>query len=177
MDNNSFSPPEKSQPINPLTISSATLSSTNPNGTLIIDTTQAIQARHRRSRSRRPTRPTEPRRARRSASTSGPTAGPPIRRSISGRLPHSFSGQLRDAVQLDGASGYPDTTHARARSATRSSINPSHGTITNFNPSTGTLTYTPSSRAIPGSVTFTSMRRSTRTVATPTTDSQQPGAR
>ena len=32
-----------SQPINPLTITSATLSSTNPNGTLIIDTTQAVQ--------------------------------------------------------------------------------------------------------------------------------------
>ena len=34
---------ETTQPINPLTISSATLSSTNPNGTLIIDTTQAVQ--------------------------------------------------------------------------------------------------------------------------------------
>ena len=34
---------ETTEPINPLTISSATLSSTNPNGTLIIDTTQAVQ--------------------------------------------------------------------------------------------------------------------------------------
>ena len=37
-------PPERdSQPANPLTLTSASLSSTNPNGTLIIDTTQAIQ--------------------------------------------------------------------------------------------------------------------------------------
>ena len=34
---------ETTEPVNPLTISSATLSSTNPNGTLIIDTTQAVQ--------------------------------------------------------------------------------------------------------------------------------------
>ena len=34
---------ETSQPMYPITITSATLSSTNPNGTLLIDTTQAVQ--------------------------------------------------------------------------------------------------------------------------------------
>ena len=40
--NNLFSPPEKSQPIYPLVLSSAILTPTNPNGTLVLDTTQAL---------------------------------------------------------------------------------------------------------------------------------------
>ena len=40
---NNTSTGEHSQPVNPLTITSATLSATNPNGTLLLDTTQAKQ--------------------------------------------------------------------------------------------------------------------------------------
>jgi hypothetical protein len=45
-------------------------------------------------------------------------------------------------IQLDGASGYPDSS--TPSTLTYSILSqPAHGTITDFNPSTGTLTYTP----------------------------------
>jgi cyclophilin family peptidyl-prolyl cis-trans isomerase len=137
---------EDSQPINPLTISSASLSSTNPNGTLIIDTTQAIQD----ATSTIVVTATDTANGTKTSQTFGVAVGPyggPTDPTINFKpfansTVQGVTTNTATPIQLDGASGYPDSS--MPSTLTYSILSqPAHGTITDFNPSTGTLTYTP----------------------------------
>ena len=137
---------EDSQPKNgPVTITSATLSATNPNGTLLLDTTQAQQG-ETSTITVTATDPADHTTVTQSfVVTVGAYAGPtnptinfrPFANATVGNVPEDSSGQ----VKLNGQSGYPGTP---ASTLTYALVGqPSHGTISNFNPSTGTFTYTP----------------------------------
>ncbi len=135
---------EDSQPVNPLTITSATLSTTNPNGTLLLDTTQAMAGETS----------TITVTAHEGTSTTsesfmvtvGAYGGPasptinfrPFANPTTGTVAQNSSGQ----VQLNGQSGYPNTSTPSTLTYALLS-QPAHGTISNFNSSTGTFTYTP----------------------------------
>ena len=142
---NNTSTGEHSQPVNPLTITSATLSATNPNGVLLLDTTQA----HQGETSTITVTATDPADhttvVQSFVVTVGAYGGPqnptinfrPFANPSVGTVAEDASGQ----IQLNGQSGYPGTP---ASTLTYSLVGqPSHGTISNFNPSTGTFTYTP----------------------------------
>ncbi len=137
---------EDTQPVNPLTISSASLSSTNPNGTLIIDTTQAIQA----ETSTIVVTATDTATGTKTTQTFGVNVGayggptdPTINfRPFANSTVAAVTKNTATQVQLDGVSGYPDSSTPSTLSYTLLS-QPTHGKITNFNSSTGTLTYTP----------------------------------
>ena len=150
---------EVSQPPNPLTISSASLSSTNPNGTLIIDTSQAIQDEI----STIVVTATDTLNGTKTTQTFGVNVGPyggPVSaptntitnppslpenvgfKPFANSTVQGVTKNTATQVQLDGVSGYPNTSTPSTLSFAILS-QPAHGTITNFNSSTGTLTYTP----------------------------------
>ena len=137
---------ETTEPKYPLTISSATLSSTSPNGTLIIDTTQAVQD----MTSTITVTATDSLNGTKTSQTFdvnvGPYGGatdPSINfRPFANSTVAPVVPDTPTQVQLDGASGYPDSGKPSTLTYTILAP-PKHGTITNFNPSTGSLTYTP----------------------------------
>jgi peptidyl-prolyl cis-trans isomerase B (cyclophilin B) len=142
---------EDSQPVNPLTITSASMSTTNPNGVALIDTTQA--------------RPGETSTITVSAHdpSDGTTAsqsfvvtvasyeGPASESQVGNVNFKPYANPVSAAaykdtpvnVQLSGQNTYPDTSVAVPLSYTPVSL-PKGGTISNFNASTGSFTYTPS---------------------------------
>src|SRR5579883_930860 len=140
-------------PANPLVMSSATMSATNPNGVVLIDTTQA--------------KPGES--ATFLVTATDPRGGLPVSQSFTVTVgPYSESNDpsptdpaidfkpynggpttattpynTATTVTLPaGTSGYPDSTAPTSLSYALAS-QPSHGTISNFNPTAGTFTYTP----------------------------------
>ncbi len=137
---------EKSLPVNPVTITSTSLSTTNPNGAVLVDASQA--------------RPGETAVVTVTATDSvdhtttnqsfnvtvGNYAGPadppfnlqPIANPTAALVPEN----VPTPVTLAGQSGYPDAAHAGALTYTLDS-SPQHGTISQFNPSTGTFVYSP----------------------------------
>jgi cyclophilin family peptidyl-prolyl cis-trans isomerase len=143
------------EPLNPLTISSATLSSTNPNGTLIIDTTQARAGETATitvtANDADGTRATQS-----FVVTVGPYAGSTSETQTGTHGPignvnfkpyatpvtTSVAENSAVAVQLLGQNTYPDTSVSVPLTYALTS-QPGHGTVTNFNSSTGTFTYTP----------------------------------
>jgi cyclophilin family peptidyl-prolyl cis-trans isomerase len=145
---------EVSQPVEPLTITSSTLSSTNPNGVAIIDTTQAT-AGETATITVTATDSVDHSTTSESFMVSvvqyaGPTTSNllglpgttvnfrPFATVVSTDVP----GNTPTTVQLAGTSSYPDPTATSTLTYTLLS-QPTHGTISNFNSSTGTLTYTP----------------------------------
>jgi cyclophilin family peptidyl-prolyl cis-trans isomerase len=150
---------EVSQPPNPITITSASLSSTNPNGTLIIDTSQALQDATSTivvtaTDTANGTKTSQtfgvavgPYGGPVSAPTAAPTNPPSLPENVGFRpfansTVAAVTKNTATPIQLDGASGYPNSS--TPSSLTYSIVSqPTHGTITDFNPSTGTLTYTP----------------------------------
>jgi hypothetical protein len=142
---NNTSTGEHSQPVNPLTITSATLSDTSPNGVVLLDTTQAHQG-ETATITVTATDPADHTTVSQSFVVTVAAYGGPQNPTINfrpfanptvGNVAQDSSGQ----VQLNGQSGYPGTP---ASTLTYSLLGqPSHGTITNFNSSTGTFTYTP----------------------------------
>jgi cyclophilin family peptidyl-prolyl cis-trans isomerase len=140
---------ENSEPVNPLTITSTSLSSTNPNGVAIIDTTQA--------------KPGETATITVTAMAGGGseavqsfnvTVG-----AYAGATSSSFIGNVNfkpyanttvsggssntaQKIQLAGQNTYPDTSVSVPLTYSLVS-SPQDGTISDFNASTGTFTYTP----------------------------------
>jgi cyclophilin family peptidyl-prolyl cis-trans isomerase len=168
---------ETTQPVNPLTISSASLSSTNPNGTLIIDTTQAVQ----KMTSTITVTATDTVNGSQTSQTFDVTVGaysgatdPPINfRPFANSSVAAVVPDTPTPVQLAGDSGYPDSnTPSTLTYAILSQ--PKHGTITNFNPSTGSLTYTPN-RGYGGLDTIQYQVSATGPQATPATTVSNPG--
>ena len=168
---------EHSQPVtnSALTITSATLSDTNPNGTLLIDTTQAqpgetstitVTAHQGTSTT-----------SQSFTVTVGAYGGPasptinfrPFANATTADIPQSTAGQ----VQLNGQSGYPNT--ATPSTLTYALLSqPTHGTVSNFNASTGTFTYTPDTGFL-GRDSLTYQVTATGPETTPATTVSNPG--
>ena len=148
---NSYLGGEDSEPVNPLTITSTTMSDTDPDGVAIIDTTQAkpgetavitVYAID----------PSGTHVAQTFDVTVGAYAGPTSSSTIGNvnfkpyANPTTASGPIDTAVQVQlvGQNAFPDPT-ATVPLTYGLASNPKHGTISNFNSSTGTFTYTPNS--------------------------------
>jgi cyclophilin family peptidyl-prolyl cis-trans isomerase len=162
---------EKSQPITPVVINAATLSSTNPNGVLHVDTTSA-RLGETATITVTATDPTDKTTVTRSfvvtvSAYNGPTN--PVINFVPLANPVATSATVGTptTVQLNGKSGYPSASASVALTYQLVS-QPSHGTITNFNASTGTLTYTPQNNFL-GSDTFHYTVTSTGPNAAPAT--------
>jgi len=141
---------EDSQPVNPLTITSASLSSASPNGVVILDTTQAKQG-ETATITVTATDPTDGTTASQSFNIQvGPYTGPTTSTAIGNINFKPFANPVSTTayenvptqIQLSGQSTYPDASAKASLNYTLISL-PSHGSVTNFNGSAGTFTYTP----------------------------------
>jgi len=137
---------ELSQPITPVVINSATLSSTNPNGVLHIDTTSAAagQTATITVTAHDPTGNTTMTQS--FTVTVSAYNGPsnPVINFVPFASPVSAATTVNTpvTVQLAGKSGYPDATNPGTLTYKLTS-QPTKGTISQFNATTGTLVYTP----------------------------------
>jgi cyclophilin family peptidyl-prolyl cis-trans isomerase len=141
---------QASQPVNPVTMSSATLASTNPNGTLLIDTT-AARPGSTATITVTATDPSDDTKTSRSfVVTVGPYGGPTDAAQLGGLnfkpyvnpITTSVTQNTAHAILLSAQSTYPDTSVTEALSYSLYS-RPSHGTISDFNAATGAFVYTP----------------------------------
>ncbi len=165
--------------MNPLTITSASLSSTNPNGVLVDRHDPGDGGRDGDDHGHGDRR----RRHHGDRIVHGhgraPTAGRPTP-TINFRpfaSPVSATAQEAPGTQitLAGTSGYPDTTMPSTLSYSLVS-QPAHGTITNFDASTGTFTYTPDKNYL-GTDSFQYEVNATGPADDPGDHDQQPGHR
>jgi len=134
------------QPDNPVSITAVSLSSTNPNGVVIIDTTQAKPGETAAFQVVA-TDPADGTSVRESFTvTAGAYAGPTDPgidfRPFANPTTASVSDGLATTVNLAGRSGYPDASLPAALTYSFTS-QPSHGTISHFSASTGAFVYTP----------------------------------
>jgi cyclophilin family peptidyl-prolyl cis-trans isomerase len=143
---------EDSQPVNALTITSASLSSTSPDGVAILDTTQAKQG-ETATITVTATDPTDGTTTSRSFNVQvGPYTGPTTSTAIGNINFKPFANSVATTayenaptqIQLSGQSTYPDVSAQAALNYTLVTL-PSHGTVSNFNAAKGTFTYTPQS--------------------------------
>jgi hypothetical protein len=143
---------ENSQPVNPLTITSASLSSTSPDGVVILNTTQA-KLGETATITVTATDPTDGTKASQSFNVEvGPYTGPTTSTAIGNVNFKPFANPVSTTayenaatqIQLSGQSTYPDATAKAPLNYTLTTL-PSHGSVSNFNASTGTFTYTPQS--------------------------------
>jgi len=153
---------EQSLPVSPIVITSASLSSTNPNGVLHIDTTSATK-NETATITVTATDATDHTTATRSFTVTvgdynGPTtsANLPINfiPSVSPVSATSSFNQTNIPVTLSGKSNYPDTT--KPGTLTYNIVTqPAHGTITQFDSTAGTLVYVPDTNYVgPDSFTY-----------------------
>ncbi len=127
---------EKSQPLNPVTINAATLSSTNPNGVLHIDASGAT-AGETATITVTATDPTDHTTSTQSFTvTVGAYTGPTNSVTSTGAL---------NSPQTVHLQSTPPATIANFTISYRLLSQPTHGTISQFNPVAGTLVYTPNS--------------------------------
>jgi cyclophilin family peptidyl-prolyl cis-trans isomerase len=139
---------EKSQPVNPITLTSAALSSTNPNGVLILDTTQARQTETSTITVTATDTANNTKTTQKFDVTVGAYGGPTSPainfRPLADSFLPSVTPNTATPIQLRGKSGYPNT--ATPGTLTYALLSqPTHGTVSKFNAATGTLTYTPAS--------------------------------
>ena len=136
---------EDSSPVNPLVMGKLSLSATNPNGTLILDTTQARPG-ETATITVTATDPTDGSSVSQSFTVSvGPYQGP-MNPSINFRpfaTPMTAQAVINTpaTLTLAGQSGYPGPDQPMLGYTLISA--PSHGTISQFNSGTGSLVYTP----------------------------------
>ncbi len=135
------------QPVNPITITSTTLTSTNPNGVLLIDTSHTKNVGETALITVTATDSVDHTTSTQSFTvTVGMYSGPtdPAVNFAPFANPTSVTAEQNSSTQgqLNGQSGYPDPTTPGTLTYTELS-QPSHGKVTNFNASTGTFTYTP----------------------------------
>jgi cyclophilin family peptidyl-prolyl cis-trans isomerase len=161
--------PEKSFPVSPININSATLSDNNVNGVIHIDTTSA-QPGATSTITVTATDPVDGSTKTESflvtvTSYTGP-ASPPINFvPFANPVNSATSMDAPVTVQLSGRSGFPTSSTPGTLSYSLLS-QPAHGTVSQFNPSTGTLVYTPDSNYL-GPDSFTYQVTSTGPKATP----------
>ncbi len=163
---------ESSLPVSPITINSATISDTNVNGVVHLDTTSA-KAGDTANITVTATDPTDGSHVTQSfkvtvTAYTGPTtkATVPIN-FVPFANDVSATTQVNAAttVQLSGQSGFPDPT-TPATLSYKILSQPAHGTISNFDATAGTLTYTPNTNFF-GPDTFTYQVLSTGPQSTP----------
>jgi cyclophilin family peptidyl-prolyl cis-trans isomerase len=166
---------EDSEPTHPVTITAASISDTNPNGVLIVDTTQAkagetatiVVTAHDASGSISQSFTVSV------GAYTGP-ATPTINfRPFANATNVSVGNIGAQKIQLNGASGFPNTSTPSTLTYALLS-QPAHGTITNFNPSTGTLNYT-ADKGYKGPDNFNYQVTATGPETTPTTTVSNPG--
>lgn len=140
---------EDSQPVNPVTITSASMSATNPNGVVLLDTTQAHPG-ETATITVTATDSTDHTQVSQSfVVTVGGYAGPATTTPVGNVNFKPYANpttvnayeDTAQQVQLAGQNTYPDTSVTAPLTYAILS-QPAHGTISNFNPSTGTFTYT-----------------------------------
>ncbi len=145
--NNTYTGELGTEPKYPLTISSATLSSTNPNGTLVIDTTQAKPG----ETATITVTANDPTGAGTKTSQSfvvtvgaygGPTDPTINFKPYATAITTSVAENSSLPVQLSGQNTYPDASVTVPLTYALTS-EPGHGTVTDFNATTGKFTYTP----------------------------------
>jgi cyclophilin family peptidyl-prolyl cis-trans isomerase len=168
---------EVSQPVNPVVINATTLSSTNPNGVLHVNTTSAV-AGETATITVTATDPATKTTATRSfvvtvSAYNGPAN--PVINFVPFANPTSTATTVNTptTVQLNGRSGFPSSS-ASVTLTYQLVSQPTHGTITNFNASTGTFTYTPNNN-FRGADTFQYTVTSTGPNASPATLTSLPG--
>jgi cyclophilin family peptidyl-prolyl cis-trans isomerase len=141
---------EDSEPADPLTITSASLASTSPDGVVILNTTAATPG-ETATITVTATDPSDDTTATQSFNVVvGDYVGPTTSSTIGNvnfapdTSPVSLTAyeNLSANGQLSGQNTYPDPT-AKVPLTYALASDPSHGAITNFNASTGTFTYTP----------------------------------
>ena len=167
---------ENSLPVNSLIMSSVALSSSNPNGVVLLDTTQA-KAGETSTITVTATDPTDGSHVSQSfTATAGAYAGPSSPainfRPFANPVTATVASTTATTITLSGQSGYPAASTPSTLSYSLVS-QPSHGTISNFNATTGTLTYTPSA-AFQGTDTFRYQVSATGPQATPATTMSNP---
>jgi len=130
---------EVSQPISQVTITGATLSPTNPNGVLHIDTTSATagQTATITVTATDPSDPTAPPATQSFTVTVGAYNGPTNSVTASPQTNSPTTIQLQKTPPATLASGFNFSYQILSQ--------PAHGTISQFNPTTGTLVYTSNS--------------------------------
>jgi len=179
MPNQSSPTLEDSQPVNPLTITSTTFSSTNPNGVLLIDASQTTTQGETAMITVTATDSVDHTTASQEfmvtiGAYAGP-ADPPINFSpfANATTANVFQDSPGQKVQLNGKSGYPDIAKPATLSYSLLS-QPTHGTVSNFNASTGTFTYTPDKNYLgPDSLQYQVTSKGPE--ATPTSLTSNPG--
>ncbi len=137
---------ELSQPINPVIINSVALTSTNPNGVLLIDTTSA-RAGETAAITVTATDPTDHTSVTQSfkvtvSAYNGPTDPVINFKPFANPVAATTAENHGTTIQLGGQSGYPDSTTPGTPHYTILS-QPAHGTVSQFDPATGSLVYTP----------------------------------
>jgi cyclophilin family peptidyl-prolyl cis-trans isomerase len=168
---------EISQPVNPITITSTTLSDTNSNGVLLIDASQAKQGQTATftvtATDSNGTTAKESFTVTIGAYSQMP-ASPAINfRPFANPTTASVLENTATPVQLNGASGYPNTS-TPATLTFQQLTQPTHGTVTNFNSSKGTFTYTPNNGYL-GPDSFQYQVMSTGPKSTPALLTSNPG--
>jgi cyclophilin family peptidyl-prolyl cis-trans isomerase len=152
---------EDSQPVNPLTITSAALSSTSPDGVVILNTTQAKPG-ETATITVTATDPTDGTTATESFNVVvGDYVGPTTSTAIGNMNFAPYANPVSESTyqnvpvdgQLSAQNTYPATT-VKVPVTYSLATDPGHGTITNFNASTGAFTYTPDPGYVGGD-TFT----------------------
>jgi cyclophilin family peptidyl-prolyl cis-trans isomerase len=170
---------ENSLPVNPLIMTSVSLANpmTNPNGVLLLDTTQAKQGETSTITVTAHDLTDGTTTSQSFTLTVGAYGGPtdprinfkPFANATTATVPTASA----STITLNGASGYPDATKPSTLSYSLVS-QPSHGTVSNFNPTTGTFTYT-STAGFTGTDTFRYQVTATGPQATPSTTMSNPG--
>ena len=138
-------PGEKSKPISPVQINTATSSTTNPNGVIHVDATGAVAGETATVR----VTAFDPSTNTSAEQTFQVQVGPDTTnhpasftfKPLAFPVAQAVPGGTATAVQLKGTTQNPNNTAVKVGYALASQ--PTHGTITNFNATTGTLTYTP----------------------------------
>ena len=137
---------EDSMPVNPLIMSSVSLSSTNPNGTAIIDTTQATPGETATFQVTA-TDPADGSSVSQSfivtvGAYAGPTTPTINFKPFATPVTASVSDGSSTTIALPGQSGDPSTSEPTTLTFSLVS-QPVHGTISEFDAATGTFVYTP----------------------------------
>ena len=144
VETNSFG--EQSQPITPVTINAVSLSSSNVNGVIHIDTTSA-RAGETATITVTATDPSDGTHVTRKfdvtvSAYNGPTDPAINFRPFANPTPATTNENHPTTIHLAGQSGYPDSSTPGTLSYTIVT-QPAHGTVSQFNPATGSLVYTP----------------------------------
>lgn len=141
---------EDSQPVNPLTITAASLSDTNPNGVVILNTTEAKPG-ETATITVTATDPTDGTTATQQFNVIvGDYVGPTTSTEIGNINFAPYANPVSESTyqnipvsgDLSAQNTYPDTS-VKVPLTYSLATDPTHGTITNFNASTGAFTYTP----------------------------------